>query len=279
MSHRHLAFVLPLLAAALCPGFALAEDEGGDLGLGPMAATNDAGHLPGGFLFGSPNGETNLSMWWARADDERIRLQGWQLDVGSWGPSPGMNFDEPVLPMPRAGDGAEDADEDDEQDTPPEDEGSAAMVMSPYFVLGGDRARGERFRFRTDINWQWNLASYGGVPLDRFNVGPLMGMGWRLLYPHKDAADPHASGGVHLVGGFAIGGCISRVVHLRTVARVAWDPFVDDIYAGEGGALLGLDLRRFGAPLGMQLSGMASQELSADFEPGWRASVALMHIP
>lgn len=275
MCRCRLAFALPLILASLAPGVALAEDEGGDLGLGPMAATNDAGHLPAGFLFGSPNGETNLSMWWARADDDRIRLQGWQLDLGYWGPSPGMDFDEPALPMPRG----DDEDEDEEPELPVEEQGSPAMVMSPYIVLGGDRARGERFRFRMDINWQWNLASYGGVPLERFNVGPLLGLGWRLLYPHKDSEDLHASGGAHLTGGFAIGGCISRVVHLRTVARVAMDPFVNDVFAGEGGALLGIDLRRFGAPLGMQLSGTATQELSADFEPGWRASVALMHIP
>jgi hypothetical protein len=42
---------------------------------------------------------------------------------------------------------------------------------------------------------------------------------------------------------------------------------------------LGLDLRRAGAPVGIQLQGVAVQSLGEDWLPGWRTSLAVMHIP
>jgi hypothetical protein len=274
------AALLTLITTLLAPGALYADDEAGeDMGMGPVAGTSGAGGWPIGVVVANTNGDSNFWMWWARDEaEDRIRLQAWQIDGGFWGPSPHLDVDQPELPRPGGDDKSIDEDADaDSEDQP--DTGSDAFVVAPRFVMRGDRSRGERFVFGGFGDVQWNFAGHAAIPVERFYVGPLVGLGLQVAYPHKDADDTRGSGAVLLDGGFAIGGCIARTLHLRSVARVAWDPFLRDRFDGEGGALLGLDLRRAGAPVGIQLQGVAVQSLGEDWLPGWRTSLAVMHIP
>lgn len=274
---RPAALLLLLLGSSLAtPALAQEEDEDG-FGFGPLAGTTEAEQVPVGFLMGSVNGDTGLWMWWANSPDEqRIRLQAWEFGAGAFGPTADADEDDGAL---SGADPSEDWFNRREEPEEEVEQSDSPLVAAPRFRFGGDRQRGERFGLILDGTWLLNLSSYADIPVRRFHAGPLFGAGLRIHYSPKDADDRHATGGVHLVGGLTLGGRLARVLTLRAISRVRWDPFVQDELLGEGGALVGLDLHHVSVPLGLQISGVATQELTEDLDPGWRASVALLYVP
>ncbi len=263
-----LAVALPQPAVAL-PQPAVATNRD-DIGIGATVTTGDIGAWPTGLYLGTPDEDIAVRLLWSRGDGDRARLRSWSIEGGYWGPAPGFTVDEPTLWDLRYGPKKREEDIDDDE--------HRKWLPAPYFTVGSDKNRAQRFWYRSDATYLWNFASYADVPVAKGYIGPLVGASLRVLYPPKDSADLSASGSASLVGGLLAGGVIADWVLINGAGRLIRSPFSEGHTILDAGALATLDFTPHGAPLAIQLTGKIEQELGSGAALNWSAGLTVLIV-
>jgi len=268
LSILFLAGALPQPAVAMpSPSVATSRD---DIGIGASVTTGEHGLWPTGLYLGTPDEDLAVRLLWSKVDGTRAKLRSWSIEGGYWGPAPGFTVDEPTLWDLRYGPKKREEDIDDDD--------YRVWLAAPHFNVGSDKNRAQRFRYRSDATFLWNLASYGHVPVAKGYIGPLVGTGIRAYYPPKDSADPSATGSAYLVGGLLAGAVVADLVLLNGAGRILRSPFAGEHTIVEAGAIATLDLTPKSVPLAIQLTGRLEQELGTGAPLWWTAGLTVLIV-